>query len=403
MAICPFATKKLIPAGANDPEITPRAVILHVDAGNAESLFEFFKDRSGGVESHFHVKKTGEIEQYRDTAFQADANLDANDFAISIETQGFANETWNAFQLASIRRLLVWCRDTHDILLRKIQEWNGSGVGYHTLFGAPSHWTPVAKTCPGPLRIKQFEDNIVPWLNQMSTPKTPQVSQPAEFITAFNNLDFGRSWLKHRQTLTKIMQTKIHGRVPDIIGVSELRRFVKVLLKLNWRVIQSEGSVDRPGSEAILIRRKSKLKILGAGYVRASVNSFKQDIGERTYVWCVSDNIGFPNPVGTIIVHFPPLRMQDSQLDEAYDDTLQELIIRLQLDFDCDIQVLGDWNERPGTDPAHLKKVFNMKWYFDRIDLAALSSKLVNRVILTKAIQEEGRSDNHPAIYIAYR
>jgi hypothetical protein len=164
MALCPFAKHLLIPPGDSDPRITPRVAILHVDAGNAASLYDYFKNRSGGIESHFHVRADGVIEQYRDTAYQADANNLANDFAVSIETQGYGDGEWNDLQLASIKRLLLWLSEVHPIPLRECATWNGSGVGYHTLFGAPSEWTPVAKSCPGEDRKKQFRDDIVPWM-----------------------------------------------------------------------------------------------------------------------------------------------------------------------------------------------------------------------------------------------
>ena len=108
MAVCPFAVKRLIAPGSSDPRIEPRVAILHVDAGNASSLYDYFKNRSGGIESHFHIRKDGVVEQYRDTNFQADANLHANDFAVSIETQGFGEGEWTPAQLASIKRLLLW-------------------------------------------------------------------------------------------------------------------------------------------------------------------------------------------------------------------------------------------------------------------------------------------------------
>jgi N-acetylmuramoyl-L-alanine amidase len=169
--LCPFAKHRIIPPGSNDPTIKPRVAILHVDAGDNPSLFEFFRDRSGGIESHFHIAKTGTIEQYRDIYHQADANRDANDFAVSIETQGFGAGEWNDAQLASIKRLLVWLNTEAGIPLRQVERWDGSGVGYHTLFGAPSHWTPVAKSCPGPDRKRQFHNVIVPWMKEASVPE----------------------------------------------------------------------------------------------------------------------------------------------------------------------------------------------------------------------------------------
>ena len=181
MALFPEADQQLIPPGPNDPRITPRVAILHVDAGNAENLHDFFAERSGGIESHFHVTRAGKIYQYRDTAFEADANYLANPFAISIETQGFGTGVWTGPQIAAIKRLLLWLNKTHGIPLQKVEKWDGSGVGYHTLFGAPGMWTPVAKSCPGPRRIQQFDVSLVPWMKRVSTP-TPRLDQIEDSI-----------------------------------------------------------------------------------------------------------------------------------------------------------------------------------------------------------------------------
>src|SRR5688500_12322266 len=107
MPFYPLATKRLITPGVNDPAIKVIGAILHVDAGDSKSLYGYFKDKSGGIESHFHVPKAGPIEQYRDTGIEADANLKANSFVkngarlgyVSIETQGLAAGEWNAHQL----------------------------------------------------------------------------------------------------------------------------------------------------------------------------------------------------------------------------------------------------------------------------------------------------------------
>lgn len=181
MAICPFATPRLIAPGVNDPRIKPRLAILHVDAGNVYDLHDYFAERSGGVESHFHVAKDGTIFQYRDTGFQADANLDANDFAISIETQGYGDGVWVGPQIAAIKKLLVWLHETHDIPLKKVETWDGSGVGYHVQFGAPGPWTPVAKSCPGARRIQQFDATLVPWMKKVSKP-TPRLDRIEDAI-----------------------------------------------------------------------------------------------------------------------------------------------------------------------------------------------------------------------------
>jgi hypothetical protein len=167
MSLCPFAEHKLIEPGSNDPRIKARAAILHIAVTDAWSLFDYFKHRSGGVESHFYVTWRGKIEQYRDTDYQADANYRANDFAVSIETQGWAGGRWNRAQRRAIKRLLVWLHEEDGIPLRKIQRWAGSGVGYHSQF---VEWSPVVKSCPGIYRIAQFNDWLVPWMAEQPTP-----------------------------------------------------------------------------------------------------------------------------------------------------------------------------------------------------------------------------------------
>lgn len=162
----PFAIDRNIPPGTNDPPITPRVAILHVDGGNASSLFDYFGARSGGIESHFFVKRNGLVEQYRSIYREADANYRANPFAVSIETQGFGEGEWTAAQIEGINRILSWLHvETNGAIpLAKCPTWDGAGVGYHIQFGSPGKWTPVAKACPGPSRIRQFHDVIVPGL-----------------------------------------------------------------------------------------------------------------------------------------------------------------------------------------------------------------------------------------------
>jgi hypothetical protein len=184
MALYPAATKELIKPGVNDPKITAIGIILHTDAGNVGDLHDYFDGPSGGIESHFHIPKSRPVLQYRDTAYEADANYHGNSFKvgddptlygfISVETQGLATDPWNDYQLAEIKKLILWAKSVHPrILLRVCPAWNEPGIGYHTLFGAPGPWTPVAKSCPGPKRIQQFNQIIVPWLKTAGLPAKP--------------------------------------------------------------------------------------------------------------------------------------------------------------------------------------------------------------------------------------
>jgi hypothetical protein len=174
MALYPRARLRLIDPPASDPRIRPRTGILHVDAGNAYDLYDYFKNLSGGIESHFHIPKAEvkgvKLFQYRNTEFQADANYYANEFAISVETQGYGIGEWTEHQLTEIKHLMLWCQEAHSIPLRVMSTWNDlrGGWGFHTLFGAPSKWTPVSKSCPGEQRKDQFFDVLVPWMKKVS-------------------------------------------------------------------------------------------------------------------------------------------------------------------------------------------------------------------------------------------
>jgi hypothetical protein len=168
MAQIPFAKKQLIKPGANDPRIEARIGILHVDAGNAYNLHDYFENRSGGIESHGHIPKDGSLFQYRDTGWEADANYKANPFALSFETQGYGEGEWNDLQIAMIKRVMLWAVKEHGIPLRKVTSWNDprGGWGYHIQF---PQWHPNPKSCPGPDRIKQFNNVLVPWMAEATS------------------------------------------------------------------------------------------------------------------------------------------------------------------------------------------------------------------------------------------
>lgn len=191
MAWYPLAIKKNINPGPNDPPIKVVGAILHVDSGDSKSLYNYFKNDSGGVESHFFVLKDGSVEQYRDTGYEADANLMANSFVVggsrlgfvSIETQGKDRGEWTPQQLASIKALLLWLSGTHGFELMKCTNPQGPGVGYHTMFGAPGPWTPAAKTCPGADRIRQFNNLLVPWFSQFHAPSGGVIETPGKEVT----------------------------------------------------------------------------------------------------------------------------------------------------------------------------------------------------------------------------
>jgi LysM repeat protein len=155
----------------NDPLLDVVAgVVLHVDAGNATSLYNWF-NHDGGIESTAFLPKGPEHdkEQFRDTQRNADAQNAGNLWTEkrklhgfdSLETQGYANEKWTPYQLDGIKDFIHQTHKEHKYPLQVASGYHGEGVGYHSMF---SEWNTSHHTCPGPKRIIQFNSIIVPWL-----------------------------------------------------------------------------------------------------------------------------------------------------------------------------------------------------------------------------------------------
>jgi hypothetical protein len=173
----PKADARLIPAGSNDPEIIPVGAILHVDAGSAWSLFNWFNGPSGGIESHLHIRKDGSVEQYRVFGREADANGGGNSWIgrdgrrygfISVETQGLGPGWWTKEQKAAIKDFLSWSSKEFGYPLRKVKmsrpgDVSQGGVGYHKLFDL---WNAQGKPCPGLNRVRWFNNKLVPWMDE---------------------------------------------------------------------------------------------------------------------------------------------------------------------------------------------------------------------------------------------
>ncbi|HEV8653095.1 MAG TPA: N-acetylmuramoyl-L-alanine amidase [Actinomycetes bacterium] len=179
----------LLPEWNTQGKITPTAIIDHSQVGSTLGTYWFFHD-STGVESHFSVRgirsgaQDGQIIQFMDTARRADANLAANDEAISIETEDgeLVNGTWvhdpnvqpwTRAQLESLRWLHDKLVEVHPTIPRRTATtpWDSPrGLGYHSLPGINTFahpdinpWTPaLGKTCPGSVRISQWGLILLP-------------------------------------------------------------------------------------------------------------------------------------------------------------------------------------------------------------------------------------------------
>jgi len=172
--IVPFAVwRPLHPENEDAPRTTPRLLIVHTMVGTLKGVEANFDSESNPLESQFGIgcplcgpELDGVIWQWMDTEREADANYLANSIAISVETCDHAdpNRPWSPKQLDAIERLCRWANAEHGIPLKLAPVWDGWGLGWHVMFGAPGKWTPVAKSCPGAVRIAQFKDIILPRL-----------------------------------------------------------------------------------------------------------------------------------------------------------------------------------------------------------------------------------------------
>lgn len=169
----------------NPPAIIPNQLIFHSACDNYGVEGHLSWQLGGSLESHAYTARNGDIYQIVPYSRRAQANLTANGprgdgtGAISMETGSDINalDPWTNEQ---IEALINWARDRLDefptIARRRAPSPDAAGIGYHTMFGAPSRWTPVAKTCPGPRRIRQFEEIILPALVS-GTPSRPPVDE----------------------------------------------------------------------------------------------------------------------------------------------------------------------------------------------------------------------------------
>jgi hypothetical protein len=150
-----------------------------------------------GVESHFGIggkwgadvkngrDLDGKVWQFQDTDFTADANLEGKWTVLSIETADNAPQrpedilAWTPKQVESIVDLITELCMKYSIPARLIPDTRPGrrGLAYHAQGCTPNivaggqHWsTSKGKVCPGPARIRQFKNVIIPAVQRQLQP-----------------------------------------------------------------------------------------------------------------------------------------------------------------------------------------------------------------------------------------
>lgn len=227
MAIYPGARWLPLPENDSQGRITPRQVILHTAVSAADSLHGFYNRPGVVVESQFYVARN-HVEQYIDTTRRADANRQANGWAISIESwdNGQPEHTpWTPTQMDLLAALVAWCCDEHGIPARFCPAWDAPGIGWHTMWGAPSPWTPVAKTCPGGPRKAQMPEllaRVQQNLAGVTATPPPPVLEEDDMLIIESDVDRG-FWFLSGDTLTHLAHgSSVHGLKAAKVEVAKL-------------------------------------------------------------------------------------------------------------------------------------------------------------------------------------
>jgi N-acetylmuramoyl-L-alanine amidase len=174
IARCDFAIWRPVPDNRTQPSMRATQVIMHSMASpgtSPEELIRYWSQPGTPLESHFIVGRDGRAWQLVDTGRSADANYRANrrpdgTGAISIETEDNIGNPdtlpWTRAQIDTLVRLALWAARVHGVPRRRCPSPSSPGIGYHVMFGSPSDWTPVSKTCPGTIRVRQFNQTVLP-------------------------------------------------------------------------------------------------------------------------------------------------------------------------------------------------------------------------------------------------
>lgn len=164
MPIMPGVEWRPLPEVHTEPAIQVRGLLFHSIVGSVDAAWNKFR-YSSTLESTFLVRWSGHIIQIQDTSRQADANYLGNAYYGSVETEDGGDpdrQPWSEEQLNACLRIARFYHEAHGVPLQLIPQHGGWGYGYHTLLGAPSPWTPVAKSCPGAIRKQQFHQVLLP-------------------------------------------------------------------------------------------------------------------------------------------------------------------------------------------------------------------------------------------------
>lgn len=178
-------------------------ITLHTMAGALWPTDAYFRTGGyGGTESHFGLAGDGDLLQWQDLDYRADAQLEGNERAISIETADrgapFGDwdtrrdevPPWTGAQLDALAPLIAWLCDRYDIPCTLVPDSRPErrGIAYHRqgidpwrVAGGERWSTARGKVCPGQARIAQIPaliDDAAALLAPSAPPIAPAPARP---------------------------------------------------------------------------------------------------------------------------------------------------------------------------------------------------------------------------------
>lgn len=267
MAWYPKAIRKPI-TRHDTPMARYRGICNHVAVSEGMSLFSYF-NIPGNATSHFYVRKTGKVEQYVDTRFQAPANLQGNPSLISIETQGGVHsaetEPWTPEQVQALAELHAWIHETHPsipLVLMKDSKPSTYGVGYHKLGVDPYRvddgelWSKSAgKICPGKEKISQIPTIIAKAKALAGITDTEDELSAAEVADLKNFIEFTvqRYSAFNAKNLTQQLTTTL-AAIDEMEDTDEIKAYVAAVS------VQVQKHMDQTDDEATILAALAELK-----------------------------------------------------------------------------------------------------------------------------------------------
>lgn len=123
-----------------------RGLVLHIEQGTEAGTDAWFHNPASQVSAHFGSSKSGQLDQWVDTADKAWAIVAGNRFWVSIENEGNSGDSLSAEQIENCAQVLAWLHLQENVPLQPANTPSESGLGYHAMGGAA--WGGHSD-CPG--------------------------------------------------------------------------------------------------------------------------------------------------------------------------------------------------------------------------------------------------------------